>query len=79
MERPSKCSSHEKCALMVLNEMYIGCAFIKAKFNVQFEAIAAKIKLEKCFIAAPPLERLNLTHFQMRQDDLLTSMIATTE
>ncbi len=79
IEKPSKCSSHEKCALMLLNEMYMGCAYIKSKFSSQFESIAGKIRSEKCFTAAPPLDKINMTNLQMRQDEHLTSMITTTE
>ncbi len=50
VERPSKCSSHEKCAFMLLNEMYNSCAYIKARFSSQFDPIAHKIRTEKVFI-----------------------------
>ncbi len=54
IERPSKCSSHEKCSLMLLNEMYMACGYIKAAFPL-FEPIANKIRAEKCFIQVPSL------------------------
>ena len=75
VEKPSKCSSHEKCSLMLLNEMYMGCAYIKTKFSPQFEVFASKIKAEKSFTAAPVLERINSANFQMREDEQLRSMI----
>ncbi len=77
VEKPSKCSSHEKCALMLLNEMYVGCVYIKTKFSSQFEVFASKIKSEKTFIAAPSQERSNQNsaNFQMREDEQLRSMI----
>lgn len=81
VERPSKCSSHEKCALMLLNEMYSNCKFIKSKFSGQFDTLATKIRVEKVFVVAPSLDRLNLNSdkFQMKPDDKLISMITTNE
>lgn len=81
VERPSKCSAHEKCSFMLMTEMYTNCTYIKPMFQAQFEPISAKIKAEKCFNTAPSLEKLNLNPntCQMRPDDQLTSMITTTE
>ena len=81
VERPSKCSSHEKCALMLLNEMYSNCKFIKSKFSAQFDTLATKIRVEKVFVVAPSIDRLNLNtdKFQMKPDEKLISMITTTE
>ncbi len=81
IERPSKCSSHEKCAFMLLNEMYTNCGYVKAKFSTQFEAIALKIRTERIFTQALPLEKVNLPteKFQMKSDEKLTSMITTSD
>ena len=79
IERPSKCSSHEKCSLMLLNEMYVACGYVKTAYPL-FEPIAAKIKAEKCFIQVPTLlSSLTNVNNQMRSDELLTSMIFTTD
>ncbi|CAF0769772.1 unnamed protein product, partial [Brachionus calyciflorus] len=80
VEKPSKCSSHEKCALMLLNEMYTSCSYIKAQFP-QFDSIANKIRAEKCFTQTPNLDKSanNQNNYQMRSDELLTSMITTTD
>jgi hypothetical protein len=80
IERPSKCSSHEKCALMLLNEMFGACGYLKQLFP-QFEPIANKIKIEKCFTQAPLIDKMNTNSmsFQMKSDELLTSMITTTD
>lgn len=70
---------------MLLNEMYNTCAYLKAKFP-QFEAVAMKIKTEKCFVTIPDTKphaqydknnAINVN--QMKSDELLTSMITTTE
>jgi hypothetical protein len=66
---------------MLLNEMYTSCAYIKSKFLSQFDNLANKIKMEKCFVSAPSLEKFNLNPatFQMKPDEKLTAMITTTE
>ena len=81
VERPSRCSAHEKCSFMLLTEMYANCSYIKPMFQTQFEPLSAKIKAEKVFNTAPSLEKLNLNPntCQMRPDDQLTAMITTTE
>lgn len=85
IERPSKCSSHEKCILMLLNEMYQTCGYLKTKFT-DFDAMANKIKAEKLFLqgqqAMPQLEKTHphvINAQQFKPDDLLISMITTTE
>jgi hypothetical protein len=88
VERPSKCSLHEKCTLMLLNEMYTACgASVKGtSWGVAFEPLAAKIKAEKCFTVAPGLDKLasltgnssNSSNNHMKHDELLTAMILTT-
>jgi hypothetical protein len=79
VEKPSKCSSHEKCALMLLNEMYSSCSYIKQTYQSQFDVYAAKLRNEKCFTATPSLDKHNFNplNCQMRQDDLLVAMITT--
>lgn len=59
--------------------MFVGCAYIKSKFSSQFDTLAAKIRSEKCFTVAPPLDKINMANLQMKQDEHLTSMITTTE
>lgn len=39
---------HERCILILLNDIYIRCSFVKAHFP-QFESMHEKIKAEKCF------------------------------
>ena len=64
--------------MVLLNDIYIGCGHIKAKFSQQFEKIALKVKT---FASAQQLEKHNLPpkSFQLKPDDLLTSIITTTE
>ena len=80
VERPSKCSLHEKCTLMLLNEMYTSCGYIKAHYT-QFDTFAIKIRSEKIFSITPAIEKfnLNLNNLQMKPDEKLTSMITTTK
>ena len=75
IERPSKCSSHEKCALMLLNEMYGACGYLKQIFP-QFEQTANKIKIEKCFTQAPLIDKINTNSmsFQMKSDELSNTL-----
>jgi hypothetical protein len=79
VERPSKCSSHEKSAFMLLNEMYGACSFLKTACPL-FESLSTKIRSEKCFVQVPSLvPNFNAVNNQMRSDELLTSMIFTTD
>lgn len=77
VERPIRCSSHEKCSFALLNEMFLACTYIRAKFP-SFEPIAQKIKNEKLFTSLPVVERIGSVQ-QMRPDDTLTSYISNTE
>ena len=59
--------------------MYGACSFLKTACPL-FEPLAGKIKSEKCFIQVPSLvPNLNAVNNQMRSDEMLTSMIFTTD
>lgn len=75
VEKPSKCSSHEKCAFMLLNDMFTSCAYIK-KHYPQFDAIEKNIK---CLNQQSSERNSSPMSYQNVADDLLNSMISTSE
>ncbi len=77
IERPSKCSTHEKCAFMLMNEMYNVCNYLKQQFP-QFEPFAIKIKQEKCFVQLPQFDKTTLNSV-MKSDETLISMFTTSD
>lgn len=75
VEKPSKCSSHEKCAFMLLNDMFTSCAYIKKQFP-KFDSIEKNIK---CLNQQSSDKNNSPMSYQNVNDDLLYSMISTSE
>ena len=81
VERLTRCHTHERCAIMLLNELYVACAYIRAAFPA-FDAVAVRIKSEKSFVQAPQtaaIDKLNGNNNMMRGDDTLAAMLRDTE
>jgi hypothetical protein len=81
IETPRKCNAHEKTVLVLMNDMYATCAYLKSRFPKYRELYERTEKAKLQNVKDPPnTECRNLIGpFQTKADETLSKMIMHTE